>query len=331
MTQRSEKDRLHHDIAGKDILSSNDSVYIEYRKKWDENPKHLEPGNFPIHIDIEVTSFCNLRCPFCATTYSGSEIKNGFMEWEIVKKVLDEAGEQGAYACKFNMRGEPLLHKELGRFIKYAKKKGIIDVFFNTNGALLTEEKARMLIDSGLDRLTVSFEGFKKTMYEKHRVGANFERVVANVEKLRELRNRLNSNKPKIRIQAVLIPGLKNRIEKFISFWKDKADQVSYNEMLDYISNTIKPVKSSWVCPFPYQRIMVMWDGTITTCYNDFFGKLAMGNVHSTTLKECWISSLGWLRKLHKAGRAHEIEACAECPLRMNEIKKIAMNNRWKK
>ena len=320
MTQSSEKDRLHHDIAGEDILASNNSVFIEYRRKWKENPKHLEPGNFPIHIDIEVTSVCNLRCPFCATTHLGHKIKNGFMKWETVERVIDEAGEQGAYACKLNMRGEPLLHKELGRFIKYAKEKGIIDVFFNTNGVLLTEEKVRMLIDSGLDRLTLSFE---KSMYEKCRLGAKFEEVVANVERLRELRDRLNSNKPKIRIQAILIPELKNRINEFIAFWKDKVDQVSYNERLDYIPKSIKPVKSSWICPFPYQRIMVMWDGTITTCYNDFYGKLAMGNIRSKTVRECWVSSLEWLRRLHREGRTHEIEACALCPLRMNEIEKL--------
>ena len=322
MTQCSHKDKLHHDIAGKDIVTCEDPRFVEYRRRWDENPRNLDPGEFPVHLDIEVTSVCNLRCPFCATTYSGPKVKNGFMKWETVKKVLDEAEMYGAYACKFNMRGEPLMHKELGRFIKYAKEKGIIDVFFNTNGMLLSEEKSRELIDSGLDRLTVSFEGFEKEMYEKNRVGADFEKVVSNIAGLRKLRDKLNCDKPKIRIQAVLIPELKDRINEFIAFWKDKADQVSYNEMLDNVPKKVKPVESGWICPFPYQRIMIMWDGTITTCYNDFYGKLGMGNIHSMTIKDCWVSSLENLRRLHRDKKAHEIETCAECPLRMNELKK---------
>ena len=298
-----------------------DDKFRTYRRLWDENPQNLNSGSFPLHLDIEVTSACNLKCPFCATTYS--KFGNGFMKWETVKKILDEAGEKGLYACKFNFRGEPLLHKELGRFISYAKKKGVIDVFFNTNAVLLTEDKAKMLIDSGLDRLTVSFEGFDKTVYEKNRIGAKFEEVVENVVRLREIRDRLGCRKPKIRVQAVLIPELKGRLDEFISFWKDKVDQVSYNDMepsVDTVNNSIKSIKSSWICPFPYQRMTIMWDGMLTACKNDYYGKLAMGNIDSVSIKKCWTDSLDSLRKLHKKGMAHEIEACGECPLRMSEL-----------
>lgn len=321
MTQTSQKDQIHHDLAGEDILGSKDLRFIKYRRKWDENPKNLKHGDFPLHLDIEVTSACNLRCPFCATTYS--KFKDGFMEWKTAKRILDEAGEKGLYACKFNFRGEPLLHKELGRFISYAKEKGVIDVFFNTNAVLLTEEKAKILIDAGLDRLTISFEGFERSLYEKNRVGAKFEEVVANVDRLRSLRERLGVSKPKIRVQTVLVPELKNRMDEFVAFWENRVDQVSYNDMepsMDTIRKKIQRLKSSWICPFPYQRMTIMWDGTITACKNDYYGKLELGNVENVLLSECWQNRLEDLRLLHKNGRAHQVEACGECPLRMSEL-----------
>ena len=321
MTKIVQKDQIHHDLAGEDILCSDDTSFIEYRRKWDENPKNLEAGGFPLHLDIEVTSSCNLKCPFCATTYS--KFNNGYMKWETAKKILDEAGEKGLYACKFNFRGEPLLHKELGRFIKYAKDKGIIDVFFNTNAVFLTEEKAKMLIDTGLDRLTISFEGFDKTVYERNRVGANFEEVVANVERLRSLRDKLGVSKPKIRVQTVLIPELKDCMDNYVAFWEDRVDQVSYNDMepsVDTVLQRIKQVKSTWICPFLYQRMTIMWDGTITACKNDYNGKLALGNVNHDALEKCWIHSLKTLREQHRKGFAHEIQACRECPLRLSEL-----------
>jgi radical SAM protein with 4Fe4S-binding SPASM domain len=324
MTQTAQKDQIHHDLAGEDILAPDDVKFTEYRRKWDGNPKNLEHGNFPLHLDIEVTSACNLRCPFCATTYS--KFKDGFMEWKTVKRILDEAGDKGLYACKFNFRGEPLLHKELGRFITYAKKKGIIDVFFNTNAALLTEEKARMLIDSGLDRLTISFEGFERSLYERNRVGAKFEEVVANVERLRGLRDTQGLSKPKIRVQTVLVPELKDRMDEFVKFWEDRVDQVSYNDMepsVDTVKKKVRSVKSPWICPFPYQRMTIMWDGTITVCKNDYFGKLAFGNVNDLSIKDCWLEFVEELRKTHREGRSHEIEACVECPLRMSELAKV--------
>lgn len=318
-----QKDRIHHDIAGEDLLAAKDSRFVEYRRKWDDNPRKLDPGGFPLHLDIEVTSGCNLRCPFCATTYA--KFKNGFMSWDTAKKVLDESGEKGLYACKFNFRGEPLLHKDLGKFISYAKKVGIIDVFFNTNAALLTEEKAKMLIDSGLDRLTVSFEGFEKEVYEGSRVGAVFEEVVRNVERLRELIERSGSKTPKVRVQAVLIPELEGKMPQYVAFWKDKVDQVSYNEMepsVETVRQSIKKVESSWICPYPYQRMTIMWDGTMTACKNDYFGKLALGNINDVSIQEAWVAGLENLRAVHKQGRAHELDACSECPLRMHEILK---------
>ena len=55
---------------------------------------------------------------------------------------------------------------------------------------------------------------------------------------------------------------------------------------------------------------------------NDYYGKLVLGNIKHDSIEKCWTSSLEVLRKQHKEGRAHEIEACAECPLRMSELLK---------
>ncbi len=320
MQKSTQKESVHHDVAGKDILASTDEKFRRYRQLWEENPLKLNYGSFPLHLDLEVTSICNLKCPFCTTTYSS--FSNGMMSWDTIKKILDEAGKEGLYACKFNFRGEPLLHKDLGKFIRYAKDAGIIDVYFNTNAALLTEEKARMLIESGLDRLTVSFEGYEKETYEASRVGAKFDEVVANVERLKKMRDEMGSATPKIRVQAVMTPDMKGKLDGYINFWEKKVDQVSYNEMDPTVETALKTIKkfdTDWICPYPYQRMTVMWDGSVTTCQHDYYGKQILGNVQDVSIKECWVEHLNNVRKLHNEGRSHELGACNECPLRMSE------------
>lgn len=323
MEYKTGKDDLHHDVAGEDILARAEERFREYREKWESQPREMDPGTTPLHLDIEVTSYCNLACPFCATTYSKHELSNGYMSWETVKSVLDQAEELGVYACKFNFRGEPLLHKELGRFIRYAKEKGIIDVFFNTNAALLTEERARELIESGLDRLTVSFDTVDPSQYERYRVGAKFDAVVANVERLVRLRDEMGSQTPKVRVQAVLVPEVAENFDAYVEFWKDRVDQVSYNDMLDNVPGHIPALQSKWVCPFPYQRLNIMWDGTVTTCYNDHYGKNALGHVSTDALADIWREGLKTLRADHREGRAHLHGACVECPLRFSEMVKL--------
>ena len=197
-----------HTIAGKSVVDRGDSRYREYRKKWEDWPEHFSVGEFPLHIDLEPTSACNLRCPFCATTHN--RYKQGFMREETWKKILDEGGENDLYSLKFTYRGEPLLHPDLPKMVKYAKEAGIMDVYFNTNAVRLNESAIRSLIDAGLDRISISFEGYTQEVYEKYRVGAKFNHVVKNIEMLRDIKKELGTEKPLVRIQTVLVPELKD-------------------------------------------------------------------------------------------------------------------------
>ena len=36
--------------------------YFQYRKMWDDVPRNKITTDFPIHLDIETTNICNLKC-----------------------------------------------------------------------------------------------------------------------------------------------------------------------------------------------------------------------------------------------------------------------------
>ena len=112
------------------------------------------------------------------------------------------------YGVKFNIRGEPLLHPEICDFVKYAKDKGLIDVYFNTNAMLLDGNMAKKLIDAGLDRLSISFEGYTRDVYEKYRLGSKFDTVLQNIDSMMELKQKFGVAHPKIRVQTVMLEEL---------------------------------------------------------------------------------------------------------------------------
>lgn len=313
----------YHRVAGENLFENEDPRFIEYRKKWRENPETFHVGNFPLFLDIEVTSVCNLKCPFCATTFRSNKIKKGFIEFEIVKKIIDEGAGNGLYGVKFNIRGEPLLHPRIAEFVKYAKQKNMIDVYFNTNAMLLTRKIAQELIIAGLDRLSISFEGFTKNVYEKYRSGAKYETVLKNIEMFQTIKSKMGVKYPKIRIQTVLLPELKESFEEYKQFWSSRVDEVGF---LDYkeMKNKKKGIEYSWACPQIWQRMAVWWDGTILPCNHDDDSLLALGNVKDSNIKSAWQSSfLNNLRVIHKNGKAHEIVACNGCYLRDSEIQKL--------
>ena len=318
-----------HHIAGEDLLSPQSSVlFKEYRKKWKEWPETFHVGEFPLFIDVEVTSACNLKCPFCATTFREKMIKKGFISFDIVRKIIDEGRENNLYGVKFNIRGEPLLHPQIHEFVKYAKQKNLIDVYFNTNAILLGEDVAKKLIDSGLDRLSISFEGYTKSVYEKYRIGANYEKVLSNIENIQSLKRKLGVEHPKVRIQTVMLPELEETFDEYKKFWAERVDEVGF---LDYKEMKIKKrnIKYPWACPQIWQRMAIWWNGTILPCNHDDDGLLVLGNVRTSTIKEVWNSNkLNNIREMHKKGNAHEIQACDGCYLRDSEILKLQEKER---
>ncbi len=72
-----------------------------------------------------------------------------------------------------------------------------------TNGTLLTEKRARRLIDAGLDTLWVSLDGARPESYEDVRLGAALPKVLENVTRFQRLRGGGHFPKPEIGIAFV--------------------------------------------------------------------------------------------------------------------------------
>lgn len=223
-----------HTVTDRSVFDHRraDPRFQEYRRRWTEYPPSFTVGEFPIHLAIEWTGVCNLRCPFCATTTKkwGPDVP-GYMKLDLYKQVVDEAAAEGVYSAKLSFRGEPTLHRQLPEMVAYAKAKGILDVYFNTNATLLDEKLIHQLIDAGLDRISVSFEGTTKEAYEAYRVGARFHTVIENVWCLRRIRDERGLGHPQIRVQAVVLPELRDSFQQYVEFWTPVADEVGCVDM----------------------------------------------------------------------------------------------------
>ena len=308
-----------------------DERFLDYRRRWHEFPINFIVGEFPIHLDIETTNVCNLHCPFCATTYKNwGPYKKGFLEFAIFKRVIDEGVDNGLCSIKLSFRGEPLLHPDIAQMIAYAKKRGIIDIYFNTNAMLLDENKIDQLIDSGLDRISISFEGTSKEVYEKYRVGAEYEVVLQNIKKLRHIRDKRGISYPQIRIQSVLFSELKATFDQYVRFWQEIVDEIGYLDgRYEKPDDEHRGFIADWACPFLWQRMVVLWEGTLLPCLMhgiDDFSLMSLGNIQEVSIKDQWKSAvISGYRALHQIGEAHKIAACDRCSYRAMELGKLGI------
>lgn len=307
--------------------------FLEYRSRWNGNPKTYTIEGFPIHLDIESTNACNLRCPFCATTYNyWGDSSVGRMSVDLYKRIIDQGVEHGLCSIKLSLRGEPLLHNQLPEMIAYAKKRGILDVYFNTNAMLLNDEVSRKLIDSGLDRISISFEGIEKEAYEKYRPGAKYETVVENIEKLMDLKRKTGAEFPKVRVQTVLLDELKKDFSKYVDFWEKRVDEVAYLDAREEGPQfDHRGLIANWACPFLWQRMTILWDGVLLPCLMhglSDFSLMSLGNVKEKGIAYHWRSEkLNEIRELHKRGLSHKIEACDRCSYHALEVNKLKSCN----
>ena len=163
-------------------------------------PDRLTP-ELPREIQVEVTGACNLQCAMCLVSYRPRIGKRaGAMCFHVFRSLVDELPA----LAKVTLQGlgEPLLAPDLERMVEYATARGA-QVGFNTNGMLLTRERARRLVAGGLSWLHVSLDGATSSTYESIRDGADFSRVCANVQGLVEVRRELGSLHPTVALVFV--------------------------------------------------------------------------------------------------------------------------------
>lgn len=304
----------HYQILGTDKFDDGEKSfnkeYFDYRKKWKEFPSKKIIGDFPLHLDIESTNNCNLRCPMCGRNWMKEKI--GYMNFELFTEIIDEGAKYHLPSIKLNYRGEPLLHPGLSKMVKYAKKKGILEVQFNTNGLLLNEKKAKEFIEAGLDRIIFSFDGATKETYEKIRRGSNFERVIENIKNLVRLREERGLERPLVRVQMVKMEENKKEIEDFIQLWLPIANRVAVSTERNPLG-TKKKIEH-FPCPQIWQRLMICWDGEVRMCCGDWYGEIVLGNVKETNIYNIWHGKkMNWVRKLHSQGNFNKIPVCARC------------------
>jgi radical SAM protein with 4Fe4S-binding SPASM domain len=155
----------------------------------------------PHHLQLEVTSACNLSCAMCLVSYRPPVNRSeGAMSPELFRRLVD--GNPGLTRLTLQGLGEPLLQPHLTEMVAYAKERGI-EVGFNSNAMLLTRPKADRLVALGLDWLHVSLDGATAETYEGIRSGADFARVGRNLRGLQEAKRAAGAARPWVRVVFV--------------------------------------------------------------------------------------------------------------------------------
>ena len=174
---------------------------------------------------IEITSNCNLKCPMCFAESGPGGSNIGF---DTFTGMVDRLVEMEGVADVLQLSGgEPTLHPDLVRMVRYAYEQPIQAVMINTNGIRLAKD--RKLVESLAemrDRLEIylQFDGFDPRTHTTLRGEELLETKLAALERLKEydIRSTLvctvDGDTNLHEVGAVLRFGLERPIIRGVSF-----------------------------------------------------------------------------------------------------------------
>ena len=220
-------------------------------------------------VRISVTDRCNFRCAYCMPKeIYNSEYqffkKNEILSFEEIIRLSKIFSSLGTKKIRLT-GGEPLLRKNIHVLVKYLKEiKNINDISMTTNGVLLSEKKAMLLKESGLNRLTVSLDTLNPENFSEIS-GSKYS--PENV--LEGINNAINAGFENIKINMVVKKNVNHKdiiplLEKFsgtgcivrfiefmdvgnVNLWS-KNDVFSLQDILDTISKKyhIMPLEKNY-------------------------------------------------------------------------------------
>lgn len=292
--------------------------YLMNRFRWHFYPRLQYVSKFPDHVDIEISSTCNMKCPMCYTiTYEfKKDVKKQFMDFNLFKNIINECVRFGTYSIRLSLRGEPFLNRNVIEMIKYAKDSGIKEVSSLTNNLALTSEVFEKAMEAGLDWLTISFDGLGKT-YEWIRKPARFEDSYGKIKEYKRIKDRVNSRKPVIKVQTVW-PAIKDNARKYLEAFEPYVDDIAINPLVDYLHKDEDIIYvDNFVCPVLYQRMVISSDGVVLLCSNDEFCLHPVGDANNETLYSIWHGEkMTEARKIHRGHKGVELlKPCNRCYL----------------
>lgn len=274
--------------------------------------------DFPLNIIVEVGNHCNLNCTTCINDKLTR--KKGFMDILLYKKIIDEVAKENVNArIWLDFFGEPLLVRfKLYYMIDYAKKRGLTNININTNGTLINSEMTEMLLDSGIDFMSIDMDGYSKEVYESIRIGANRDQVYENIEYLLKRKKERNLKKPIIEIKVMEMEENKSEIDTIVNYWRERGAWTCLRRLITWGGQcqcTEHKVENERIaCGNAVGICAITWDGNVVSCVMDVDGKHLFGNINDSSIKSIWNLRNEKMVKKHLEHKFDELpELCHDC------------------
>ena len=208
--------------------------------------------------------------------------------------------------------------------IAYAKAARIY-TRLHTNGTLLDKERSKKLIESGLDSISFSFDGYLKKTYEKNRAGADYGQTLSNIRSFLKLKKEMGSKSPVTAIQVIeyeeglskkdLQKQRKDFLKKLTGLGLDQFNRRKPHNWGGLIKDiALDKDRATSACTFCWYSLTILYDGKICLCPQDFEARIVIGDVRKTSIAKIFnAKQIRDIRQKNKDGQIAKMIPCRNC------------------
>ncbi|MFO7692344.1 MAG: radical SAM protein [Vicinamibacterales bacterium] len=298
--------------------------------------RRLRPWNWPLHMQIELTSFCELECPVCPTGLGALERSASALDPELFEQVLREAGP---YLLTLSLWawGEPLLYKALGRVLEVAGRYPMVTLLSTNGQSLSTPRVQEALREHPPTYLIVAVDGLTDETNSVYRKGARLAPALEGVRSLADWKQRTGARFPVLHCRFMAMRQNEHELPSLRGFATDIGfDMVSLRSLsiIDSAEDAHRNMvpadellrayryergqrvqRDDFVCQHAFSFPTLLADGTVVACEQDFNGGQPYGVLKKGgSFRDIWLSSRASEVRRTIRDRPGELSFCRNCP-----------------
>jgi hypothetical protein len=274
-------------------------------------------GELPSEVEIELTTEDPL--PDSTLRPRGLAIeRHGAMPQAVFDAIIDELATRDDARVVLGGFGDPLLADNFARCLRKCRDAGIFGLAVRTPAVHLSDEAFDALLDARVDVVNVLLDAATPETYRRVHLADCFERVTANIDRLLAAHADRQQPQPLVVCEMTKTADTLAEMEAFFDHWVARTGSAIVVGPSTYggqwpnraVMDMTPPLRSA--CRRVFARTMILADGRMTLCDQDFRGRHAVGTVTESSVSDLWRSpSLNDIRHAH---RSSDWTACTLCP-----------------
>lgn len=298
--------------------------------------RRLCPWSWPLNMQVELTSYCDLRCPVCPIGAGELRRKPVAMAPDLFERLMAEVGP---YLLTVSLWawGEPLLHPRLIDILRVARRYPFA-ALLSTNGQKLSDERVLAALKSEPPAyLIVALDGLCDETNSHFRRGARIQPALDGVRHLARWKQETGSRLPVLHCRFMVMKHNQHELPGLREFARGNGfDMVSIRTLsiIDSDSDahgSFIPDSDEWraysyqggqrlhrndfICQHAFSFPTVLADGTVVACDQDYNASQPYG-VFSVerSFAQIWFgNAAGNVRRIVRDD-PHQYSFCRNCP-----------------